>query len=144
MPLSDHAVPSFVLLISCGVYIYILIFYLTVKDVFRQPPRENSIVATQLVLILINRVVRSSLFFLPFFFYNQLYLMAARRYWKISLGSQWLPLDTTTAECVHCLWLRGQSGFINSSTFRDSPAYVDFDYTMSIIYRDTVYAIAYC
>jgi hypothetical protein len=69
--------------------------------------------------------------------------MAAHKYWKIALGSQWLPLDDTTARGVSYLWSCNQSGFIQSSTFKGF-VYVDFDYNMAIIHNEASYAIAYC
>lgn len=68
--------------------------------------------------------------------------MVTRRYWRISYGSQWLPLDDTSAKWVDYLWSRNQSGYIQSSTFQ-GPVYIDFDNNMALLHNNISYTIAY-
>jgi hypothetical protein len=70
--------------------------------------------------------------------------MNDRRYWRIAIGSQWLPLDDVATKSVHQLWSCHQSGYIISAFFNNAPVYVNFDNDMAILYNDTTYAIAYC
>jgi hypothetical protein len=70
--------------------------------------------------------------------------MADRRYWRIAIGSQWLPLDDVATRYIHQLWSRRQSGYIVSAFFNNALVYVNFDNDMAILYNNTSYAIAYC
>lgn len=61
--------------------------------------------------------------------------------WFISLGSQWLPLDDVSAECVEYYWTKNESyQYINCDTF-PGPVYVDFE-EMVLTHNGSNYRIA--